>query len=96
MEFACGFIEGGVERVLGFSPMTDLVADEVDKLRISILDDHVLHSRCRVLAGPGDLPGGPVTIQAGAAGGDPVPQQARASAKSRCHPSGADPFWSGS
>jgi len=50
----------------------DIVEDELHEVLISVSDDRVLDWACRVLPGPGGLPGGAVSVETGSGSCDPV------------------------
>jgi hypothetical protein len=65
-------VESGIELVLGLAARGDIVEDELHEVLIPVSDDRVLDRACRVLAGPGGLPGRAVSVETGAGSGDPV------------------------
>ena len=59
-------------RAGGTAARGDIVEDELHEVLIPVSDDRVLDRACRVLAGPGGLPGRAVSVETGSGSGDPV------------------------
>lgn len=89
-------IEAGVEGVFGSLSFVDLVDDVLDEVGVSVGDDGLVVGGLGFFAGPGGLSGGRSRSRRVPEAVTQSRRRWRASAKSRCHPRGAEPFYSGS
>lgn len=64
----------GAEVLFDVAAGGDVVEHELDEVVVTVGDRDLGDGSGRLLAGPGDLAGGAVTVQTGAAGGDPLAQ----------------------